>query len=80
MEKKHTILQRILSDTPEFFKRTQLFGLSLAGLGTSLTQVNGVPANLCTILISIGSTIAIVAQFAVRQTEPLNTSANDEIK
>jgi hypothetical protein len=80
MEKKHTILQRILSDTPEFFKRAQLFGLSLTGLGTSLTQVSGVPANLCTILISAGSTIAIVAQFAVKQTEPLNTSAHDELK
>jgi hypothetical protein len=79
MERKLTLLQRVLSDTPGFFKRAQLFGLGLAGVGTSLTQVNGIPVSLCTILISTGSTIAIVAQFAVKQAEPVNTSPHDEI-
>nr|WP_294945260.1 hypothetical protein [uncultured Mucilaginibacter sp.] len=67
MQKPLTILQRILSDTPAFFKRAQLFGLSLAGLGTSLTQIAGIPGKLSTILISIGSTMAVVSQFAVKQ-------------
>jgi hypothetical protein len=80
MDKKLTMLQRIKSDTPSFFKRAQLFGLGLTGLGTSLTQVAGIPANFCTILISIGSTIAIVSQFAVKQYVPLSTSIDEKTK
>lgn len=80
MQKPLTPLQRILSDTPTFFKRAQLFGIGLTGLGTSLTQVHGIPHNLCTILISVGSTIAIAAQFAVKQSEPLTPPTHDETK
>ncbi|MFA6085565.1 hypothetical protein [Mucilaginibacter sp.] len=80
MHKKYTLLQRIKSDTPVFFKRAQLFGLGLASLGTSLTQVAGIPAKLCTILISIGSTIALVSQFAVKQSEPLNIPIDEKTK
>ena len=80
MEKKFGFLERVISDTPTFFRRAQVFGLSLAGLGTSLTQIDGIPAGLTTILISVGTTIAIIAQFAVKQCEPLNAQNNDEIK
>lgn len=64
------LIQRIRAATPPFFKRLQTFGIGLAGLGASLSQVNGVPANLSASLISIGTTITIVSQFAVKQTEP----------
>lgn len=67
MEQKLTMWERVKSDTPSFFIRLQVLGLGLAGLGTSLTQVNGIPNKLTTILISTGSTIALVAQFAVKQ-------------
>jgi hypothetical protein len=67
MKIKHTLQQRLLAATPPFFKKLQTFGLGLAGLGTSLTQVNGIPANITTALISIGSTMAIVSQFTVNQ-------------
>jgi hypothetical protein len=80
MHKKLTLLQRIKSDTPGFFKRAQLFGLGLAGLGTSLTQVAGTPAKLCTILICIGSTITLISQFAVKQSEPLNSPIDEKTK
>ena len=80
MHKKYTLLQRIKSDTPGFFKRAQIFGLGLAGLGTSLTQIAGVPAKLCTILISMGSTITLISQFAVKQSEPLNSPINEKTK
>ncbi|RYD84526.1 MAG: hypothetical protein EOP54_32200 [Sphingobacteriales bacterium] len=80
MEKRYTMWERILSDTPTFFKRTQIFGLGLAGLGTSLTQVDGVPVKLTTALISIGSAIAVIAQFAVKQCETIHPSANDDTK
>ncbi|MBB5395640.1 hypothetical protein [Mucilaginibacter sp. AK015] len=72
MEKKYTFWERLTSDTPTFFKRMQVFGISLAGMGTSLSQITGMPVKLTTIIIAIGSTIAVLAQFAVKQYEPLN--------
>jgi hypothetical protein len=67
MQNSYSLWQRLRSATPVFFKRAQVFGISLAGLGSSLTQVAGIPAKLCTVLISVGSTITIVSQFAVKQ-------------
>ncbi|QHS56055.1 hypothetical protein GWR56_11115 [Mucilaginibacter sp. 14171R-50] len=72
MEKKYTFWERLKSDTPTFFKRMQVFGIGLAGMGTSLSQITGMPVKLTTIIIAIGSTIAVLAQFAVKQYEPLN--------
>ncbi|RYU90972.1 hypothetical protein EWM62_10110 [Mucilaginibacter terrigena] len=80
MQNKLTLWQRVRSDTPAFFKCAQLFGIGLVGLGTSLSQVAGMSAKLTTALISIGSTITIVAQFAVKQYQPLNTKPDDDIK
>ncbi|MET3980922.1 hypothetical protein ABIB62_004059 [Mucilaginibacter sp. UYP25] len=80
MEKTYTLWERISSATPKFFKRAQAFGLGLVGLGTSLTQVAGIPARLTTIMISAGTTITIVAQFAVKQYQPLNTKQDENIK
>jgi len=76
MEKILTLWERLTMDTPSFFKKVQLLGLTLAGLGTSLSQVQGIPAKLTTILISAGSAMAIIAQFAVKQSEPDNTINN----
>ncbi|TFF34509.1 hypothetical protein [Mucilaginibacter psychrotolerans] len=80
MQKPLTPIGRLLSDTPAFFKRAQFLGLGLAGLGSSLAGVNGIPHELCTVLISVGSTIAIVAQFAVKQSDPLTPPLHDETK
>ena len=76
METKYTLWQRIAADTPTFFKNIQLLGLSLAGLGTSLSQVQGVPPKIITILISAGTAIAVIAQFAVKQYQQDNTQDN----
>ena len=80
MEQKFTIWERVKSDTPSFFVRMQILGLSLASLGTSLTQISGIPAKICTILISAGSTLALVGQFAVKQYQPLDNYTNDKTK
>lgn len=77
MEKNYTLWQRITSNTPSFFKKVQLLGLAVAGLGTSLAQVAGISSNLTTTLISTGSVMAIIAQFAVKQYEPANTTSNE---
>jgi len=79
MTTQPTLWQRLFSDTPSFFKKIQVFGLALAGLGTSLSQVQGIPLKLITILISAGSAMAILAQFAVKLDEP-NNSTNNETK
>ncbi len=80
MEKKFSLLQRVTSDTPAFFKRAQTFGLGLAALGTALTQIHGIPNNIITALISTGTAIAAIAQFAVKQYEPDNQQPNENPK
>ena len=80
MEKRFSFLERIVSDTPTFFKRVQSFGLGLAALGTALTQIQGIPNNLIAGLISAGTAIAAIAQFAVKQYEPDKQIQNDETK
>ena len=77
MEKNLTLWQRLNSATPLFFKKLQLFGIGLAGVGTSLTQVAGIPAKLTTVLIAIGTTVTVISQFAVKLGEPLNTTPNE---
>jgi hypothetical protein len=63
---KLTLWQRILSDTPVFFKKAQVFGIGLAGLGGTLATIHGIPAGITASLISAGSAIAAIAQFAVK--------------
>jgi hypothetical protein len=76
MENNYTLWQRLVANTPVFFKKVQVIGLAVAGLGTSLSQVQGMSSKLTTILISAGSAMAIIAQFAVKQYEPSNTQNN----
>jgi hypothetical protein len=66
---KLTVWQRILGDTPAFFKRLQVFAVGLAGLGGTLATIHGIPAGLTTSLISAGTAIAAIAQFAVKMDE-----------
>jgi len=77
MQPPLTLWQRLLAATPPFFKRAQYIGLALAGLGTSLARVPGIPQQLITSLISAGSAIAIIAQFAVKMDQPQTISTND---
>ena len=69
MENNYTLLQRITSDTPTFFKKVQVFGIGLAGLGGTLATIHGIPAGLTTSLISAGTAVAAIAQFAVKMDE-----------
>ena len=69
MKENLTLWQRIVADTPIFFKKVQVLAIGLAGLGGTLTTIQGVPANLSTALISAGTAIAAIAQFAVKLDE-----------
>jgi len=64
-----SLWQRILSDTPAFFKKVQIFGIGLAGLGGTLATIHGIPSGLTASLISAGSAVAAIAQFAVKMDE-----------
>lgn len=79
---KLTLLRRITSDTPTFFKKVQVFGISLAGLGDTLATIHGIPAGLTTSLISAGTAVAAIGQFAVKmdETNPADpcSKANDK--
>ncbi len=79
MEKEiiYSFWERLKSDTPTFFKRAQLFGVGLVTLGTSLTQINGIPATVTTIMMSVGGALAAIAQFAVKQCEPVADDKSD---
>jgi hypothetical protein len=74
MEKKYSLWQRITADTPAFFKWWQRFGLGLTALGAELAHLQTLPQPWCTAFISIGGTLAVVSQFAVKQCEPINAA------
>ncbi|MBS1519619.1 MAG: hypothetical protein JST50_01380 [Bacteroidetes bacterium] len=75
---KLTLWQRIISDTPAFFKKVQIFGIGLAGLGGTLATIHGIPSGLTTSLISAGTAVAAIAQFAVKmdETNSVDTCSN----
>jgi len=77
MEKTYTLWQRISNATPKFFQRIQVFALGVAGLGGTLATIQGVPEKLTTILITAGTAVAAIAQFAVKQSETDNTTTNE---
>ena len=66
IEPKLTAWQRFKADTPKFFKKVQIIAASLAALGGTLATIHGIPVELSTVLITIGSTAAAVAQFTVK--------------
>ena len=57
--------------------QVQLFSLALAALGGTLATIHGIPATLTTSMISAGTAVAAIAQFAVKQFEPDNSPANE---
>ncbi|MFI5163181.1 MAG: hypothetical protein ACHQHN_18020 [Sphingobacteriales bacterium] len=77
MQNPYTLWQRISSATPSFFRRVQVFALGIAGLGATLATIPGVPEKLTTILITAGTAVAAIAQFAVKESETDNTTTNE---
>lgn len=69
MEKKISFWARITSDTPSFFKKAQLLGAGLVALSASLTGIGIIPVAVTAIMATVGTTVAAVSQFAVKQTE-----------
>ncbi|MGZ3752844.1 MAG: hypothetical protein ACXVA2_09220 [Mucilaginibacter sp.] len=74
MEKTYTLWQRITSATPSFFKKLQITALAIAGLGGTLATIPGVSPGITTAMISAGTAVAAIAQFAVKQFEPDDTT------
>jgi hypothetical protein len=77
MQKPYTLFQRLCSATPLFFKRVQVLALGIAGLGGTLATIHGIPTSLTASMISAGTAVAAIAQFAVKQFETDNSEANE---
>lgn len=70
---KH-IYERIMAETPSFFKKLRTFGISLSGLGTALVAIPNVPEKIITYgsnFIWIGLVISAVSQLTVKDTNDL---------
>jgi len=72
MEKKLSLWDRITSDTPLFFKKAQVLGAGLVTLAVSLSKIGVLPPVITAVATTVGTTIAAISQFAVKQTEPVN--------
>lgn len=60
--------KRLWAETPSFFKRMRIFGVSLSATGTALVAIPGIPPKLSSIAatcIWVGMAIAAVSQLAV---------------
>ena len=77
MNENLTLWERITADTPAFFKRVQVFAVGLAGLGGTLATIHGIPSSFSTALISAGTAIAAIAQFAVKLDVSDNKPTNE---
>lgn len=61
------ILQRIMSDTPAFFKKLQIFGATLIGVKAALLPITGLPPMvglIATKIAIVGAVIVAVSQLA----------------
>jgi len=67
-ETKLTLWQRIVGETPAFFKRVQTIGISIGGLATTLGTLHILPPALTGILVAVGATATAISQFAVKVT------------
>ena len=68
---------RLTSDVPAFFKKLQVIGVGIGGLGTAFATIHNVPAKLAAIgstFIWVGATIVAVSQFAQKTTSDENRS------
>ncbi len=61
-----TLTQRLMADTPSFFKKVHILGLALVAMAVSLANVPLVPAKVLLILGIVGGTLAVVSLFAVK--------------
>lgn len=78
MKRKQTLLARMKSPMPNFFKRLQKFGLICAGLGYYFTNPIGLPAEFELVplvghiggyMIFVGGAVAAVCQFTKKEEE-----------
>ena len=74
---KLSLFQRLCSATPLFFQRVQVLALGISGLGGTLATIHGIPTSLTASMISAGTAVAAIAQFAVKQMNPDNSEINE---
>ena len=67
-----TLYQRLMADSPNFFKKAELFGLFLIGLSAAINQIPGVPQIVAIVVGSVGATLSVISKFAVKDITALN--------
>lgn len=72
-----SLIERFLADTPVFFKKIHVFGLLLVGLAVSLSGAHIIPEKFVVITGTIGGTLALVSQFAVKDTAAITGAFTD---
>ena len=68
------VLKRLQSKTPDFFKRVQLVGGSMATLCIGISKISGISEKLSTLAVNgiiAGGVMILVAQFAVDSSAPI---------
>jgi hypothetical protein len=61
-----SLIQRLYADMPVFWKNVHLFGLALVAIAAALSVVAGVPVMAVTIVGSIGGTLSVISEFAIK--------------
>lgn len=74
MNQKLSLGQRLLADTPAFFKVTHFIGLAVVIL--SVVFAKYVPGDIGIVLKSVGSAIAVLSPFAVNDVAALQAAPN----
>jgi hypothetical protein len=64
MNKNLSLGQRLMADTPNFFKKIDFLGLVLIGLAVTLKGI--LPAQYLLIMGTIGGTLTTISKFAVK--------------
>jgi len=76
------LIARFSNPSPTFFKKIQVLGVSILGIGTALVATPGLPAAIVTIggyMITGGTIATIVAKFTVSDSAVL-PEKKDEAK
>lgn len=74
MNKNPSLVQRLMADTPDFFKKLDFIGLVLIGLAVSLKGL--IPAQYLAIGGTIGGTLTTMSKFAIKDSPLVTAQVN----
>lgn len=66
-----TLGQRLMADSPTFWKKAELIGLGLIAIGGSLLSIHNISEFIAPAVISAGTVFTTLSKFAVKDTSAL---------